>query len=98
MISIKDFNKADVLAALYNHSKPQGLGFLNYIPNRMTREEAQELLDANPRKYFDYLYGRVLKIDLSTDELDPRLYDRDLGNGAAQRVIDKLHEELTKPT
>ncbi|HSX42122.1 MAG TPA: hypothetical protein VLE93_02105 [Candidatus Saccharimonadales bacterium] len=33
-----------------------------------------------------------MKIDLSTDELDPRLYDRDNGDGTAQRIIEILAE------
>lgn len=39
------------------------------------------------RIYFDYLQGRVMKVDLAGDELDPRLYDRDNGEGAARRAI-----------
>lgn len=41
--------------------------------------------------YFDYLYGRVMKVDLSSDDgFEERLYDRDNGKGAAQKVIDAL--------
>lgn len=39
---------------------------------------------------FDYLQGRVLKVHLSDDELDPWLYDRDIGQGAAERIINTL--------
>lgn len=39
----------------------------------------------------DYLHGRVMKINLKSDtEFDPRLYNRDLGEGAAERVIQSL--------
>ncbi len=88
-IDIKDLNKADVLAVLYNASKPLGMGFVHYDPTPMTREQAQELLDAG-KTYFDYLKGRVMKIDLSSDELNPWGYDRDNGPGAAQCAIDAL--------
>jgi hypothetical protein len=37
--------------------------------------------------YFDYVGGRVLKVDLSGDELDPVLYDRDNGEGAADEAV-----------
>ena len=37
--------------------------------------------------YFDYLYGRVLKVDLSGDEFDERLYERDNGRDSAARAI-----------
>jgi hypothetical protein len=54
----------------------------------MTREQAEELLIQTA--WFDYLSGRVMKIDLSKDELDPSLYDRDNGDGAAAQVIETL--------
>ena len=87
MIDLKGKNKAEVLAKLYNASRPQGLGFLQYYGKDMTTEEAQDLLDSG-NTYFDYLKGRVMKVDLSRDELDPRLYDRDNGQGAAAAALD----------
>lgn len=89
-MNISHLSKAKVLAALYNGSKHQGLGFLQAKPGEMTEEEAQALLDQNTYMYFDYLHGKVMKIDLSTDELNTRLYDRDNGEGAAERIISKL--------
>lgn len=87
MIDLKDRNKAEVLAKLYNASKPQGLGWLQADSNPMTTEEAQEILDSG-QTYFDYLKGRVMKIDISGDSLDPRLYDRDNEYGAAQAALE----------
>lgn len=40
--------------------------------------------------YFDYLYGRILKVDLSGDEFDERLYERDNGRDSAARAISFL--------
>lgn len=92
MVSIDGKNKADVLAALYNRAKPQGMGFLHYDPTPMTREVAEEFLSApNESLYFDYLKGRVMKVDLRSDtEFSERLYDRDNGQGAAQAAIDSI--------
>jgi len=90
MISLRGKNKAHVLASLYNASKPQGLGFLNYTPGRMTVKNAQKYIDTNGLT-FDYLQGRVLKIDLSGDEFDPWLYDRDNGQGAAAIATDSTN-------
>ena len=86
MIDLTNKDKAEVLAKLYNNSKPQGLGLLHFDPKPMTVEEARILLDSG-QTYFDYLQGRVLKVDLSGDELNPFLYDRDNGPGAAERAI-----------
>ncbi len=85
MIDLTKHDKAEVLAALYNHSKPQGMGFLHFTSEVMGKEEAQELLKGF--KYFDYLKGRIMKVDLRGDELNPALYDRDNGEGAAERAI-----------
>jgi len=86
MIDLQGKNKAEVLAKLYNASKPQGMGLLHYDSKKMTTEQAQAILDTG-QKCFDYLKGRVMKIDLSDDELDIRLYDRDNGQGAAARAL-----------
>jgi len=85
MISLDGKNKAEVLAKLYNASKPLGRGMLQYDPTPMTTEEAEELL--KKFTYFDYLKGRVMKVDLSGLAFDPWLYDRDNGQGAAERAI-----------
>ena len=88
-INIKNMNKAKILAALYNNSKPQGMGILHADDSGMTEVEAQKLLNEG-QTYFDYLKGRVMKIDLSGDELQTALYDRDLGEGACERVINSI--------
>ncbi len=86
MIDLKGRNKAEVLAKLYNASKVQGMGFLQAVDGQMSAYEAQKLLDEG-QTYFDYLHGKVMKVDLSGDSLDPWLYDRDNGEGAAARAL-----------
>jgi len=70
IISLTGLNKADVLAALYNASRPQMMGFMQYEAKPMTRAEAEQIL--KKATCFDYLNGRVMKVDISSDELDPR--------------------------
>lgn len=89
MIDISNKSKPQVLAALYNASKPQGMGLLQFTPAQMQESEAAQLL--TEQQYFDYLKGRVMKVDLSGESFDPYLYDRDNGQGAAQKVIDSLN-------
>jgi len=89
-ISIKDLNKADLLAALFNRAQLQGKGIIHYDPNLMTREIAVKLL--KQATCFDYIQGRVLKVDLSTSEFDPYLYDRGNGQGAATEVVEMLRK------
>ncbi len=89
MVDITGLDKAEVLYALYNASHVQGLGFLQAVDN-YTLEDARRDYEAFDDKYFDYLHGRVLKVDLSGNEFNPRLFDRDCGNGAAAAAIEKL--------
>lgn len=90
-ISLIGLNRADVLAILYNRARPLGMGFLQYDPKPMTREEARGYLEK--AAYFDYLKGRVMKVDLSGDALDPWGYDRDNGEGAAAAALAALAAE-----
>ncbi len=89
MISIKGKDKSAVLAALYNASRPMGMGHARFDPEPMTADEARDILSGS--RCFDYLNGRVMKVDLSSDdEFDEFLYDRDNGSGAAQRAVDSV--------
>lgn len=88
-IDISKLDKAEVLAALFNNSRQQGMGLL--FPSgkqNMTVKEAYEELKETKR--FDYLRGRVLKVNLEGDSFRPGLYDRDNGQGAAQAAIANL--------
>lgn len=90
-IDISKLNKAEVLVALYGRAKPQGMGFLQYTPEDMTKEEAQEILD-DGQTYFDYVRGRVMKVDPKGDTFDPRSYDCHNGPGAAAGALENLKE------
>lgn len=46
--------------------------------------------DPDIQLYFDYVEGHVIKCDISGDEFDERLYDRDCGEGKAEKVIEAL--------
>jgi hypothetical protein len=91
MINIRGMEKAAVLAALYNSAHVQGLGIFQAIPGIMSIEEARQLLKS--QTYFDYVFGRVMKVNLSGDEFEERLYDRDNGNGAAWNALSICREK-----
>ena len=96
MIDVKDIDKADVLAALFNGAMSLGMGRLHYKSEHvMDRKEAQDIIDKMVQThkggyYFDYLEGRVMKVEIGLDTLDERLYDRDNGPGAARRIIEGI--------
>lgn len=88
MIDIKGLDKAKVLQALYDAAKVQGMGYLQYVPGPLSYTEAQEALSRST--YFDYFKGRVMKVDLSGDSFNPRLYDRDNGQGMAKAAVNSI--------
>ena len=99
-INIAGLDKAAILAALYNAALSIGAGVFQYNPSPMTVQEARVILSSGTTS-FDYFHGRVVKVNLGQDVLDPRDYNRDNGPGAAERVIDRLRqtgEIMPEPT
>lgn len=94
MVSIEGLDKAEVLLALYNASHIQGMGFLAAVDHYGIEDARKDIEDMNTtfngRLYFDYLHGRVIKTDISGDEFDPYLFDRDNGEGSAEKAIETL--------
>lgn len=104
-INIAGLNKEDVLCALFNASFQQGMGRIHAEGRaNITPQEAAAIIAADKAEFarngwgdnalnYDYLRGRVMKVDISGDEFCPRLYDRDVGQGAAANVIEALRAE-----
>jgi hypothetical protein len=88
-IDIKGIDKAELLAGLFNRSKPLGLGFLQGTPQEMTVEEARDII-ASGQLDFDYLKGRPMKINIDGDTLNTWGYDGKLGKGVGQSVVEAL--------
>lgn len=102
-MDISGLSKEEVFAALYNAAISRGLGFLHYDPKPISAEEAEEIMtffgDDNRRIFgslgpeyndglcFDYVYGRVLKVDLTFDDVAVYAYNEANGEGVAERAI-----------
>lgn len=94
-VNISGLSKASVLMALFNNSHQQGMGFFHTEgAKQMSLEDAQAIIDEYCRRsmrlYFDYLLGRVMKVDITGDSFRPLAYDRDVGDGAAATTIAAL--------
>lgn len=98
-IDIRGVNKATLLAALYNNTRPQGMGFLHDLGRNMTEAEAAKILRENAEwdgeVSFDYVHGRPVKVGFQGNTLlRADLYDRDApeGEGICQRIVDSLRK------
>lgn len=97
-IDISGLSKGAVLAALWNNAAdPPGSDNRDAKP--MTAESANGVFlyrrnsadQSGDAVYgFDYFGGRILKVNLAGCEFDPWGYDRDNGQGLAERVIKQL--------
>lgn len=91
-IDISKKDKAAVFKALYDYAKPKGMGMFMYKPGDISIEQAREIVTESMD--FDYVGGRVMKVNISGDSFDPWLYDRDNGQGRAAMAIDTVPDTL----
>jgi hypothetical protein len=102
---------AAIFAALFNAACKIGHGEKDSGPNTITLEEASAILKSQPKgrngkklRYFDYLHGKRLKLDLSGAYIMGIVaaqYDFYYGQGMAKRTIkilratgDPCHPEI----
>lgn len=94
-INIEGIDRAELLAALHNGTRPLGMGFLHDLKRDMTKAEATEILaqhtDGHGDAHFDYVCGRPLKVWFSRNTLQGAwLFDRDSSPGKCQAIIEAL--------
>ncbi|KAK2812814.1 hypothetical protein FQN50_001143 [Emmonsiellopsis sp. PD_5] len=100
LVDIRGIPKRDLIRALWENSKAAGLyaplAIYGFGP-RLDLEAATDHVE-NSTGYFDYLDGRVMKCNLSGDEVNVWGYDRDNGSGAFARVVEDLRKKLLAET
>jgi hypothetical protein len=98
-IDISGIDKAKLLAALHNGTRPLGLGVL-HARGDMSEEDASEYIAQRPDgggsvMWFDYVHGRPIKVGFDGNTmLRADLYDRDApgGRGSAERIVASLRK------
>ena len=72
-IDISGIDKVNLLKCLWKHSKP-AIFFedFNVLPPDFDENEAQEAV----KEYIDYFCGRLIKANLSGNDVEKRQYDR----------------------
>lgn len=96
-----------LLCALYNGSRPLGMGIISAVgaPFTLEDKDAKKLLEEGDKfrpergSYFDYLYGRPLKTLIPADPKDiptirRDLYERD--NGSMERALEAELDRRTQ--
>lgn len=96
-IDCTDLDPYNVLAHLYNSSKPMGLGVIQAKYVAMDHQTAKDILDSGP--VTDYIYGRPIKVSFENwPFLYPGGYDQKNGHGMMQKLINELRETGTIST
>ena len=106
-LDVKDIDPIVLFMILFNNSKQQGMGFLQTEgAYNINLKEAEKILSEQPvcpvhwrkqtdtfkPRMLDYVRGRVMKCSINGEELDTWGYDRDNGEGAAQRSVNEAME------
>lgn len=91
-INIEGLDKVELLRILWLNMVPASVALYAAILNNNTSESVfdKELAKYAVLGYIDYFQGRCIKSDLSGNEVDPFLYDRDAGKGVFQRIVTAL--------
>lgn len=90
-------NPVEAFTAIYNASRPFGLGMLAHIPGDISSEDAAEIVSGarmvGRSLYFDYINGRLMKVwirlnqDGTMGHVDGFLRDRNYGEGSTERAL-----------
>lgn len=95
MINIEGLNKAEVLSELYNNCKVVLPDSVASIFNTVTVGECVNILKNNSK--FSKILGKSIPVDFTSDiEFNEELYDKENGEGSAQRIVDELRNKSTE--
>ena len=99
IVNISGLNTSRLLRALYKYATP--VGSKAYCPSTPTLElkYAKGIYQESQNKYFKYINGRYMHIDLSKTTLDTTEYNRVNGENTAENAIcEEFHkfEHLTE--
>lgn len=92
-IDIRGINRDKLLYQLWlNQTTASFFSFSGNSPPLYDADTAKK--SADRFGYVDYACGRAIKATIfGSDEVDPRMYDRDAGPGTFQRVVEQLRAE-----
>ena len=95
-VDIAGLDKAELLIKLWMNSKNASF-FANSgmpLPRPPTLEDARTELTRS--SYVDYFSGRVINTNFESGQIDPQMYDRDIGSGVFQKVVDNMRSSNSR--
>ncbi|KAL4912091.1 hypothetical protein BDW62DRAFT_206810 [Aspergillus aurantiobrunneus] len=95
-VYIGDLDTYELLHALWEASPPAIFYEASFIPPPEWDEEKARCQIEKGDGHFDYVQGRVIKLNLSGLEVNPSGYDRDNGQGAVAKVVQGLRDQKNK--
>ena len=76
---------------MWREQKNTGSTFFGLQSLWFDEDLAKTVIDRN--RYIDYFCGKIIKTDLSRDEVDPWLYDRETYQGRLREIINAMRSE-----
>jgi hypothetical protein len=90
MLDISGLNKVELLKRLWEKQIVAGFFKFSGLPSpAFDKKEAES---AVKKGYIDYFCGRAIKTDLSKNEVDTWLYNRDAGNNVFEEIVEVMRK------
>lgn len=112
MLDIAGLDKARLLQVFYNRATPFNAGYIQYKPEPLSYERAQEMIERllagkgavddhwhqgyQGKLIFDYLIGRCMKINLSNDKFNCYAFDQTYGHGVSAVLIENVRAMVSE--
>jgi len=91
-INIKNLNKVELLERLWeNQITASFFAFNAKVAPQFDKKQAEKAVTDR----IDYFCGRAIKTDISKDEADTYLYDRDAGQGKFESIVTAMRSAST---
>jgi hypothetical protein len=93
-VDISMFNTDNLKLTLFYSLINKSTSNKNIITADADLSEYNDTLRSIKKGYIDYYNGRVFKANISGKTFETGLYNRDNGNGAAERIVKDIIEQL----
>jgi len=93
-VDISMFNTDALKLTLFYSLINKSITASNFMYLSADLSEYDATLRSIKKGYIDYFNGRVFKSNISGNIFETGLYNRDNGNGAAERIVQNLRDQL----